>query len=124
MADRATELVELDHRRLELDGVEEHRFSLRVPPDLDVFEDHFPRVSVLPAFVELRLVLARVQRAWPDLGVWRGSSSMKFTAPVRPGFTLELRLRRSVAAPRVSFSITADGATKPCAKGTLLFELA
>jgi 3-hydroxymyristoyl/3-hydroxydecanoyl-(acyl carrier protein) dehydratase len=118
-----TKLAELSHERLAAADahadVEQHRFVLAVPAALTVLEGHFPGSPILPAFAELAEVVTRIHRAWPDLGPWQGAPTVKFQAPIRPGFVLELRLHRAQGAGQVRFTITAAGT--PCASGTLTF---
>lgn len=119
MTSSVTGLVELNHDHVPDAGCDEHEFVLAVPTNLPVFADHFAASPILPAYIQVSEVVARARRAWPDLGTWAGASAMKFQAPIRPGTSLVLRLRRCADRHRVEFWISA--ADTPCARGTLAF---
>lgn len=130
---RLDELVEHSHERLDGGDGEEHRFVLMVPADLPVLAGHFPGSPIVPAFVELREVVGRVGRVWPELGPYQGATALKFQAPIRPGAELELRLRRAPGSDRVRFTLTITTGTSTtgtsttgtqCAMGTLVFGAA
>jgi 3-hydroxymyristoyl/3-hydroxydecanoyl-(acyl carrier protein) dehydratase len=83
-----------------------------VPPGHPVFEGHFPGQPLLPG----ALLLAEVQEALaaaPGWSAWLGPrpalSAAKFLAPVRPGDSLAVELRRQDggAARAVDFSVFA-----------------
>jgi 3-hydroxymyristoyl/3-hydroxydecanoyl-(acyl carrier protein) dehydratase len=115
-------IVELSHERVHDGGLDEHRFVLTVPADLPAFEGHFPSSPILPAFIQLSEIVARVNRVCPDLGTWAGASAVKFTSPIRPGAQVVLRLRPGSGGQQVRFTVSV--ANTVCASGALTFAVA
>jgi len=69
--------------------------QVRVLPDPACVEGHFPGDPVVPGVAQLLdVVEPQVRAAFPDLGVLRRVSRVKFLAALRPGDTLSLTLRR------------------------------
>ena len=100
---------------------DDRRYVLRAPANLRYFVGHFPEKPILPAVVQLDvIILPRVEEAWPDLGSLAQARRLKFRAPILPEETFELRLRRKPGTPRVRFDIHRSG--ECCCLGELLFR--
>jgi 3-hydroxymyristoyl/3-hydroxydecanoyl-(acyl carrier protein) dehydratase len=96
-------------------------FDVLVPPELLYFRGHFDGDPVLPAVVQVDvLVLRAIEGLWPDLTRLRRMTRLRFRALIRPGDELELKLARTGDA-RAEFEILRAGAT--CSSGTLHFEV-
>lgn len=120
MSDRPS----LDVRAAEVDRVgdlERRTFTVHVPAGLPYFEGHFRDHPVLPAVALLHdVVLVATRAAWPDLGVLRGITRLKFRRTIGPESDLTLRVERRAAANTVGFTIEFEG--EATAQGALGFD--
>ena len=110
---------DLSDVRDDVQGDGAHRFVLAVPADLLALDGHFPTAPVLPAWAQLHAIAGRARRAWPDLGPFRGATSLKFHAIVLPGSELVLDLRRIAGSSRVKVSLSSDD--RVLTRGGLVF---
>ena len=85
-----------------------HQSAIRIPPDAPWFDGHFPGRPLLPAVVQLDIVLR-------ELAAWRGASplawalrSVRFRRPVTPGTELQVHLEQP-AEDRIGFALRRDG---------------
>jgi 3-hydroxymyristoyl/3-hydroxydecanoyl-(acyl carrier protein) dehydratase len=97
----------LDSRRDSPDAV---TLSLRVPLDLAICREHFPRAPIVPGVVQLAWA-ETFARAWlPVEGRFVALEVVKFHHVVQPGDTLELRLEWLAAERRLKMhGATAHG---------------
>ena len=96
-------------------GVE---LDLFVPPTLDFFPDHFPRLSILPGVVQLDWAITLGRAHLPLAGNFRGLRALKFINPILPGTVLTLTLAQS-APGELSFSYRNDA--RAYSSGRVLF---
>lgn len=113
-------LFDIRSRASSVDGAAPSReVGLVVPKDLRYFSGHFVGYPILSGVAILNaLVISETRSAWPELGMLRSLSRVKFRHPIGPGTALNLRLRRTTAS--VAFRL-ADG-DKIFSSGVLDFE--
>ena len=91
-------------------------FALRLAPELEAFQGHFPGDPILPGVVLVDWAIRLGEAQFGPLGAFRGLSQVKFLAPVRPGEALELNLE--LAPGRLRFRYQSGAEAK--ASGTIL----
>ena len=114
------DVEELSRTPVEQTGIA-HRceYLLRVPASLEYFDGHFDGKPLLPAVVQLAVViLPRVEWVWPDLGGLRSARKIKFRSPIAPDDSVRLELIRR--GQDVAFVLDRPG--EVCASGTLRFD--
>lgn len=103
------------------DGVTEHRFRTRIPPDYLFFEGHFPTYPVLAGAVQIHeLVLPCLRRCMPRAGALTRLSGLKFPARIGPGDQLEVVLSHRAGSADIRFLIRREQTV--CTNGTLRVE--
>ena len=76
---------------------------LRVPLDLACWPGHFPTQSILPGVVQLTWVVTAIQKWLESAPPIARIEALKFKAPILPGETLTLVLRRDDSRFRFEF---------------------
>ena len=97
--------------------------SAHAPEDLCWVRGHFPGAPIVPGVAQLIPLVERSARlSWPALGPVRGLRRLKFSAPIRPGESLEvdLSLKGSEGAP-AEVGFTLRRGEERVSRGTLLF---
>jgi len=92
----------LVHLELQEGGAEAR---VHVPADCLFFEGHFPGDPILPGVAQVVLVTSVLRRVVEGPVRVASIRRVKFTAPVRPGMDLVLRLLRE--GPRVHWRLAA-----------------
>lgn len=83
--------------------------ALRLPLDLDCFDDHFPTLPVLPGVLQLQWALAFGAQRFGTPRACRRMEMLKFQNLLRPGDRPLLRLRHDAAAHRLHFAYLLGG---------------
>lgn len=90
-----------------------------VAGDSPYFEGHFPGFSLLPGVVQVQWAQKAAGQLLCLRGALCGVKTLKFTAPIRPGTTVLLRLERTAAGASFVYEST-EG--KILSRGTLVTE--
>ena len=83
--------------------------SFCFPQPFIAFQGHFPGNPVLPAFAQVRVVLAMLASAWRNPVVLERLDKAKFREPLRPGQSVQVlcRLEQESETYRATASLTA-----------------
>jgi 3-hydroxymyristoyl/3-hydroxydecanoyl-(acyl carrier protein) dehydratase len=73
------------------------RRSYFLPAELIWFEGHFPDEAILPGVVQLQWAIKAAAVLRTDATAPQSIQQLKFTAPIRPGMTIELKVDAAVA---------------------------
>lgn len=94
--------------------------ELFTTPTLDYFPGHFPGYPILPGVVQVDWAIrfAREHLGIPATG-FSALRALKFSAPVRPGASLTLRLSWLADKQRLDFSFS--GETRVVSSGQVVF---
>jgi 3-hydroxymyristoyl/3-hydroxydecanoyl-(acyl carrier protein) dehydratase len=98
----------------------EFHYELRVPPTLAHFAGHFPGTPILPGIVQLDWAIRFAAEHVPGVRELASIERLKFTAPVRPGALLALRLSHDAARRRVQFAYRLG--ERDCATGVIVYR--
>ena len=90
-----------------------------VAGDSPYFEGHFPGFSLLPGVVQVQWAQKAAGQLLCLRGALCGVKTLKFTAPIRPGTSVLLRLERTAAGASFVYEST-EG--KILSRGTLVTE--
>ena len=85
--------------------------SFCFPPTFSAFQGHFAGNPVLPAFAQVRVVLAMLASAWQSPIALERLDKARFREPLRPGQTVQVRvcIEETPETCRVSATLTHEG---------------
>lgn len=100
-----------------LDG--DHIVTLKLSPDLSVFEGHFPGDPVLAGVVQIHWAIIYAADHYGPLGEFQGMEQVKFFSLIKAGDPLELRLSYDSERSRLKFEYF--GKNAPKSSGIIVF---
>jgi acyl-coenzyme A synthetase/AMP-(fatty) acid ligase/3-hydroxymyristoyl/3-hydroxydecanoyl-(acyl carrier protein) dehydratase len=92
-------------------------------PELDYFDGHFPEFKLLPAVAQIELAVRFAARYFAAGISLTGAKRLKFSAMIRPGSRVFLKLNHDPNKRSLNFTFTGPGA-EVYSTGVLLFSTA
>jgi 3-hydroxyacyl-[acyl-carrier-protein] dehydratase len=91
--------------------------GLSFSTDYEFFKGHFDEFSILPALIQIKLVVDFANEHFPIDFMPKAMPSMKFLKPICPGYRLDLFIIHNQEKNRIEFEYREDDALY--SKGTL-----
>ena len=96
-----------------------HIVTLKLSPELSVFEGHFPGNPILAGVVQIHWATIYAADLYGPMGEFHGMEQVKFFSLIKAGDPLELRLSYDSERSRLKFGYFSK--TAPKSSGVIVF---